>query len=103
MSEDRESGIGNRESGDGEIGEKREKREKREMKLMCSDNFQSWYSLDHTYKVQSILFSLLAAPYSLLPNDSHSRTILAQQCPCTILPTGKQQRLRPQRPGFVLS
>ncbi|NEO37529.1 MAG: hypothetical protein F6J90_14815 [Moorea sp. SIOASIH] len=38
-----------------------------EMKLMCSGNFQSLYSVDHTYEVQSILCPLLPTPYSLLP------------------------------------
>ncbi|NEO79992.1 hypothetical protein [Moorena sp. SIO4G3] len=47
--------------------------------------------------------SRLPAPDSRLPNDSHSRTILAHKCLRTILPTGKQQRLRSQRAGFVLS
>ncbi|NET68159.1 MAG: hypothetical protein F6K63_28715 [Moorea sp. SIO1G6] len=37
--------------------------------------------------------SRLPTPDSRLPNDSQSRTILAHKCPCTILPTGKQQRL----------
>ncbi|NET84775.1 MAG: hypothetical protein F6J94_23520 [Moorea sp. SIO1F2] len=47
--------------------------------------------------------SRLPTPYSLLPNDSQCRTILAQKCLRTMLPTGKQQRLRSQRAGFVLS